>query len=112
MTRKWDAATVRTVFPLSEVHVRPHRPNPRGTAVTVITGVINVLHIDGVEHAAPGMPVVVALDNIFAAIVQIAIAEQKAESAQLQIFLVVGFDGVGYKCDTDLVDRAMPALPA
>ncbi len=48
-----------------------------------------MLNIESIEHAAPGVAVVVAFDDIFAAVVEIAVAEQEAETAELQIFLVV-----------------------
>ena len=96
---------------MSEVHVRPHRPDPRGTTVTVIAGVIDVLHIDRVEHAAPGMPVVIAFDNILPPVVEISIAQQESQSAQLQILLMIALDGIGDEGDCDLIHGPVPARP-
>jgi hypothetical protein len=83
--------------------------DPDGAAVAVVAGVVDVLHIERVEHAAPGVVVVVAFDDVFAAVVEVAVAEQEAEAAEFQILLVVGLDGVGDDGEADLVDGAMPA---
>src|ERR1035438_170857 len=93
----------------SEVHVCSDRPDPDGTAVAVVSRVNNVLDIDCVEQPAPRMPRVVALDDIFAAIVEFAVAEQKAEAPIFQIILMVALDGVGDNGEAYFVQRAMPA---
>ena len=54
---------------------------PGGAAVAVVAGVGDVLDVEGVEHASPGVVVVVGFHDIFAAVVEVAVAEQEAEAA-------------------------------
>jgi len=66
-------------------------------------------NVDGIEHAAPMRARCKAFYDIFAAVVEFAVAEQEAESAlNFKIFLMVALDGVGDDGEADLVDRAMP----
>ena len=68
-----------------------------------------MLHVERIKQAAPEVPGVVALHDILAAVVEVAVAEQEAEAAQFQVVLVVPFDSVRDEGEADLVDRAMPA---
>ena len=67
--------------------------------------------VERVEDAAPGVQIVVALQNVFACIVQVAVAEQKAEAAELQIVLVILFDGVETKARPTLSYGRYHVLP-
>jgi hypothetical protein len=40
------------------------------------------------------MKVVIPLENVFAGVVQFAVAEQEAEAAELQVVLVIFLDGI------------------
>ena len=55
---------------------------------------------------------VVGLDDVFPAIVQMAIAEQKAETSGGEIVLVILLDGVRDQGDAGAILRAMPPGPA
>src|SRR5215475_5914222 len=68
-----------------------------------------MLHIKRIEEAAPCVPVVVRLDDVFTAVVQVAVAEQKTEAPQPQVVLVIALDRVRDKNQSDLVDGPMPA---
>src|SRR5260370_492321 len=74
-----------------------------GTAVLVVAGVGDVLCVEGVEDAAPGVEVVVALEDVLAGVVESAVAEQEAEAAEGEVALVVAFDGVGDEGEADFV---------
>jgi len=78
------------------------RENPDGTAVAVVAWTVDVLHVECVEETTPGVPVVVAFDDVLATIVESAIAEDESGAAIFQIILVVLLDGVA--------DKAAPIL--
>jgi len=84
--------------------VPAHGLDPDGAAVAVVAGIVDVLDIEGEEETLPGVPGVVALDNVLASIVQAAIAEQKTEAAVLQIILVIFLMA--------LLTKAVPILSA
>ncbi len=92
----------------SEVDVHAHRFNQHRAAILVVAGVVDVLEIERVIDAAPGVQVVVALQNVFAGVVQFAVAEEKAEAAELQVVLMIFFDGVGDEGQAELVVGARP----
>src|SRR5579863_6610474 len=56
------------------------------------------------------MPGVVALDDVFAAVVELAVSEKKAEAAEREVVLVVALDGVRNDGKSDFVLRPMPAV--
>jgi len=63
--------------------MRPHPANPGRAAVAVVPGVADVLHIDGIKHSPPRMPVVVAFNDILATEVEIAVAQDEACTAKI-----------------------------
>ncbi len=68
-----------------------------GPAVAIVAGIVDMLNIDARENSAPYMGVVVALDDIFAAVIQGAVAQQKSQTSQREIVLVVGGDAIRNK---------------
>ena len=82
---------------------------PDRAAVAVVAGVVDALHVDGVIQAAPGVPVVVAFEDVFAAVVELAVAQQEPQPAIFQVVLVVALDGVRDHGDAELVLGAMQA---
>jgi len=56
--------------------VKPEGRHKHRPAVAVVTGIVNVLQARRDVDAAPHMGGVVALDNVFAAVVQGAVAEE------------------------------------
>src|SRR5215467_13971149 len=56
------------------------------------------------------MHVVVSFENGLAAVVEIPVTDQKTESAQPQVFLVVFLDRIGDKHRAKLVELAAPAV--
>ena len=59
-------------------------------------------------NAAPNVDGVVGLKNIFAAVVQLAVAEQKSQAAGREIILVIFLDGIGDEGDAGAILFAMP----
>jgi len=65
---------------LLEIDVHPYRFDQHRTAVLVVAGVVDVLQVERVVEAAPGVDVVVAFEDIFASVVQLTIAQEEAET--------------------------------
>ena len=78
------------------------------TAVAVVAGIVDVLNVEASEDSAPYMRVVVTLDDIFPAVVQRAVAEQKAQASEGQIFLMIGGNAVRNEYCAQLVLQSMP----
>jgi hypothetical protein len=63
-------------------------------AVAVVAGIVDVLQAGSNVDAAPKVGSVVGLHNIFAAVVESAIAQEEAETAVGEVGLVVLLDCV------------------
>ena len=72
-----------------------NRLNERRTTIAVVTRMRDVLQVERIVDTAPRMQVVIALKDVLAAVVQVAVAEEKAQAAQPQVRLMIFFDGVG-----------------
>src|SRR5215469_5678212 len=73
-----------------EVKMRSQRRHPNRPAVAVVARIVDVLQIEGAEHATPYMRGVIDLHNFFASVIQRAITEQKAQPSESQVFAVIG----------------------
>src|SRR5271166_1568305 len=93
---------------LLELDVGAEGGDEDGTAVAVVAGVVDVLQAGCDIDAAPDVEGVVGLQNIFAAVVQLAVAEEKTEAAIGEVGLVVLLDGVRYKSDSCAILLTMP----
>src|SRR5882757_5736528 len=82
-----------------------HRP-----AVPVISGVIDVLHAKRREYSPPKMERVISLDNIFAAVIEAAIAEQKAMTTEREVSLMIARDGIRNKTYAGAIEFSIPSL--
>src|SRR5260370_693868 len=91
-----------------ELDMRAQCRNQHRAAVAVVAGVRDVLHTGSEVNAAPGVDCVVRLDDILAAIVQFAIAENEAKAAIGEVGLVIFANCVGDECDSSAVLLAMP----
>ncbi len=69
-------------------------PHQHRSAIAVVAGIVDVLQIQAGENPAPHVSVVVGLCNIFSPIIERAIAQKEASTAQRQVVLVVGRDAV------------------
>src|ERR1700683_190319 len=81
-----------------------HRP-----AIAIVARVVDALEAHGRKHSAPSMEGVIGLDDIFAAVIQAAIAEQKSQATECQVFLVVAGDAVRDHGYTRAIEIATPA---
>ena len=63
-----------------EVDVHADGGDEHRAAVLVIAGVVDELGVERVVDAAPCVEIVVALQNIFAGVVQLPVAEQEAQA--------------------------------
>ena len=77
-------------------------------AVAVVAGIVDVLHAGGEINSAPDVHGVVGLEDIFAAVGEVAVAEEKAEASGGEIVLVIFLDGVADEGDAGAVLLAMP----
>ncbi len=88
--------------------MHPDRFNQHRPAILVVAGVVDVLQVERIVDASPRVQVVVALENVFAGVVQVAVAQEEAEAAELQIILMIFLDGVRDEGQAELVVRARP----
>ena len=86
-----------------EVDVHADGFDEDGAAVAVVAGVVDELDVEGVVGSAPGVGVVVALEDVFAGVAEVAVAEEEAFAAEGEVGLVVALDGVGDKGEAELI---------
>ena len=65
-----------------------------GAAVLVVAGVLDELGVEGVVEAAPGVEGVVGFEDVFAGVVEAAVAEEEAAAAEGEVVPVVALDRV------------------
>src|ERR1035438_9823818 len=90
--------------------MKPQARHQHRSPVAVVTGIVYVLQVESGVDAPPDVHVVISLENVLAPVIESAITQQKAQSAQPQIILVVFLYGVGHHHHADLVALALPAL--
>jgi len=91
-----------------ELDVGAEARDDHRAAVAVVTGVGDVLEAGGEVDAAPGVDGVVSFENIFAAVGEVAVAEEESEAAGGEIVLVVFRDAVADEGHTGAILFAMP----
>ena len=79
---------------ISELDVSAEGGDDYRAAVAVVAGVVDVLQAGGEVDAAPDVDGVVGLENIFAAVVEMAVAEKESDAAVGEIVLVILLDGI------------------
>ena len=79
-----------------------------GAAVAVVAGIVDVLHAGREIDSAPDVHGVVRLEDVFAAVVEVAVAEEESEASGGEIVLVILLDGVADEGDAGAVLLAMP----
>src|ERR1700676_540290 len=79
-----------------------------GAAVAIVARVADVLRIDGSEKTAPHVQRVVTFQNILAPIIQVAVAEDKAEAAEGQVLLMVARNSIGNEGQARTVQLSFP----
>src|SRR5215468_782854 len=103
-------SSCRFVGHLLKLQMHPKSRCEYRSAVAVVSGVVDVLHIKCGKQPAPHMGVVVVLDNGLAPVIERAISEQKTAPTECQITLMVGLDGVGHKYRPRLVEFSPPTV--
>ena len=82
--------------------------NQNRPAIFVVARMIDELKVERIVDSAPRVQIVVALENVFAGVVQFAIAQQKTETAKLQVSLMIRLDRIRNKSHAELVVGARP----
>src|SRR6267154_6759337 len=82
-----------------------HRP-----AIAVISRVIDVLHSKRWEYSPPKMERVISLDNTLTAVIETAIAEQKATTTEREVSLMIARDAIRNKNQTGAIEFSIPSL--
>src|ERR1700687_3861635 len=93
---------------LLELHVSAERGHNHGPTIAVVPGVVDVLHAGSEVNAAPHVHRVKGFHDVLAAIVELAIAEQKAEAAIGEVGLMIFGNCVGDEGNACPVLLAMP----
>src|SRR5260370_21818591 len=70
---------------------------------------VHKLKPEGRVGAAPRVQCVVRFDDIFAAIVETAVAQDNHEAAKSEILLVVARDSVGHEGEAGAIEPSAPA---
>ena len=91
-----------------ELDVSAKRGDDHRTAVAVVTRIDDVLHTGRQVNTAPSVDGVVGLKDVFAAVIQLAVAEQESQTARREIVLVIFLDAVGHERDAGTILLAMP----
>src|SRR5579862_1041773 len=76
--------------------------------ITVVTRIVNVLHGRCNVDSAPNMGSIKRLNDVFASVVQPAIAQKKTKASISQVVLMIFRDAIRYKSKTATVLFAMP----
>ena len=76
------------VHPL-ELQMQPERWNQHGSAVAIVAGILDVLQPRCHVYSTPDVRRVVGLHDIFAAVIESAVTDQKAVASVCQIALVI-----------------------
>src|SRR6267154_1681743 len=82
-----------------------HRP-----AIAVISRVIDVLHSKRWGYSPPKMERVISLDNTLTAVIETAIAEQKAMTTEREVSLMIARDAIRNKNQTGAIEFSIPSL--
>ena len=88
--------------------MRPERRNYGRPAIPVISRIIDMLHAWRNVNPAPDVRGVIRLENIFAPVIQIPIAQQKTQASQPQLLLMVLANSIR---DNRHASTVLPAMP-
>src|ERR1035437_10706675 len=93
----------------SEFQMQPQPRHGNRAADAVISGIVDVLQVEGEERTAPDVRGVEGFLDGFAAVCQSAIAEEKSQAAVGPICLMRFRDAVRHERHSGTVEAAMPA---
>src|SRR5580704_2287875 len=77
-----------------EINVEANARNQDGTTSFVVSGIVDVLYLEGGEEPAPEMCGVKRFDDFFGAVGETTISEQKSQAAEREILLMRRNDAV------------------
>src|SRR5712691_9909101 len=90
--------------------MKPQRRYDYRPAVPVVSRIIDVLQAKRREYSSPKMERVISLDNIFAAVIETAIAKQKAMAAEREVLVMIARDAIRNKNQTGAIEFSIPPL--
>src|ERR1700682_6007822 len=93
------------------LHVQPDGRNPHWPAIAVVSGIGNVLEIEAGEEPRKQTGVVIRLPDVFPAIPQPSIADQKIVPAAREVILMDTGDSARRKFSGGRVERPAPPPP-
>src|SRR5215472_16978000 len=93
-------------------HVEAEAEYGCGATNLVISGIGDVLVVEGYRDAAPHVGGVVSFEYLFEAVGEAAIAQNEAEAAERKVTAVIAGDAVDDEGGADLVFGAAPGFPA
>jgi len=93
---------------LPELQVDAERRDEDRPAVTVVTRIIDMLHAWRDVNAAPHVQRVVALDDVFTAVVQSSVAKQEPIASSGKVGLVILRNRVAHQRQPRAIIAAMP----
>ena len=91
--------------------MHPERGHKHRTAVAIVTRIGDALQTRSHIEAAPDVGCVIALNDIFAAIMQRTVTQQETQSSVCQVVLVIPGNSAGDQGHTRAVLPAMPHGP-
>jgi hypothetical protein len=93
-----------------EIYVEARAGRQHWTAIFVIAGIIDVLHVEGSEETAPEVCGIESFDDFFGSVSEIAISEKKSEAAERQVLLMGLHDPVSDEDGSRAVIAPLPAI--
>src|SRR5437879_2317500 len=93
-----------------ELQMQSQRRHNHRSPVTIVAGIVDVLHAKRRVNPAPQVKGVVTLDNVLATVIKAPIAQKKTQSTQREVSLMVSRDAIGNECQTRAVKFPAPPL--
>jgi hypothetical protein len=91
-----------------EFDVQAQAGNENWSSITVITGIVDVLQIQGGINSAPEVERVVCLFDILSPVVEATVPQQKTKSSESQVRLMIARNGIGNKRESHAVRSSVP----
>src|ERR1035437_6845879 len=112
----WDSMLVSSsgfpCGPVLELDVGAERGDDDGATVAVIAGIGDVLHAGRQINTAPHVNGVIGLEDVFAAVVEVAVAEEESEAAAVEVVLVILLDRIPHEAHAGATLLALPPRAA
>src|SRR5215472_14461117 len=92
--------------------MRPERRYHHRSAIAVVSRIVDVLQAGRKVDSSPHVHRVKRLENIFASVGEMSVAEQESKPSRSEIVLMIFLDGVGHKRHAGAVLLAVPPRAA